>query len=305
MVVGAGGVTPVTGASVQFTSSSVGFSACGGGTNCTVLTDVSGMASSFMTPLSAGVGTIIAKLARDLPASAAAEHAVNCDLLAAWPGFNPSVWIAQGASLNLPMAARVLSNGASASGSTLKNYRLVQGSATLSASASQTDAAENASVNLQLSSFSAPVQVNVCIAPANTVCQIFTASVVATSSLQLQPVTGTLQVVATGQSFQPVVVRVVDSSAPANSILGASVLFISYVGRVASNQPILWAGEAGISQSGTPVILSSARTTVQSDVNGLVSFPISTQGHSGNIAVAGTATAGNSSLQFEAQQLGP
>jgi len=53
------------------------------------------------------------------------------------------------------------------------------------------------------------------------------------------------------------------------------------------------------------VILSSARTTVQSDVNGLVSFPISTQGHSGNIAVAGTATAGNSSLKFEAQQLGP
>jgi IPT/TIG domain len=300
------GVTTVPGASVQFTSTSAGFSACGGGTNCTVLTDQSGMASTFMTPLSAGVGTVIAKLA---PATYPLPQQVSTALTATSSQldlalFNPSVWIAQGASLSFPIGARVLSNGAPVSGSTL-NYRLVQGNGILTAATSQTDAAGNASVNLQVSSFSAPVQVSICVAPANNVCQIFTASAVPTPFFQVQPVAGTLQVVPSGQSFQPAVVRVVDSSLPANPVLGASVLFRSYVGRIGQNQTIIWVGEAGISWPGTPVILSSAQTTVQSDVNGLVTYPISNQGYSGNVIVAGTATAGNSSVQFKAEQVGP
>src|SRR5262249_38890007 len=108
-----------------------------------------------------------------------------------------------------------------------------------------------------------------------------------------------------GQSFQPVVVRVVDSCVRANPVVGASVLFVSYVGRVGQNQPIRWAGEAGISQPGAPIILSIVQATIQSDINVLVTFPLSSQGYLGNIVVAGTATAGNSSVQFEAQQLGP
>ena len=306
MVVGPDGITPVAGASVQFTSPSVGFSACGGGTNCTVLTNASGMASSFITPLSAGVGTVTAKLA---PATYPLPQQVSTTLTASSSQLdlallNPAVWIAQGATVSFPIAARLLSNGAPLSGTTL-TYRIVQGSGALNAPTSQTNAAGDASVNLQLSSLSAPVQVIVCIAPANTVCQTFTATAVPTSALQLQPVAGTMQVVPSGQSFQPVVVRVVDSSVPANAVLGASVRFVSYVGRVAPNQPIVWAGEAGISQPGAPVILSSSKIAVVSDINGLATLPISTQGYSGNIVVAGTATVGNSSVSYEAQQLGP
>src|SRR5206468_5441255 len=64
LVVAADGVTPVVSASMQFTSSPpVAFSSCGGAINCTVLTDQSGIATTFMTPLSAGVMTVIAKLA--------------------------------------------------------------------------------------------------------------------------------------------------------------------------------------------------------------------------------------------------
>src|SRR5215469_13463488 len=55
------------------------------------------------------------------------------------------------------------------------NCRLVQGHGTLSALTSQTDAGGNASVSLQLSSFSAPLQLNVCVGPANSLCQVFTA----------------------------------------------------------------------------------------------------------------------------------
>src|SRR6185437_65079 len=58
------GVTPVAGASVQFSSSpAVGLSACAGAASCTVLTNESGIASTNMTVLTAGVLNLIAKLA--------------------------------------------------------------------------------------------------------------------------------------------------------------------------------------------------------------------------------------------------
>ena len=144
-----------------------------------------------------------------------------------------------------------------------------------------------------------------CVGPNNSPCQIFGANVVPASSFQVQAVAGTLQIVPAGQSFQPVIVRVSDSSSPPNPVLGSSVLFLSYVGRLPQNQPIVWAGEASISQPVTPVIVSKSRTTVQSDINGLASIPLSTLGISGNVAVVGSATAGTSTVQYEAQQLGP
>ena len=216
----------------------------------------------------------------------------------------PSVWIAQGATVTLPLSARVLSNGNPVNGSVV-NYQITQGFATLSNSAAQTDASGNASVNLQVTSLSALVQVRICVAPNNSPCQIFGANVVPVSSLQLQPVAGTLQIVPARQNFQPVIVRVTDSSSPPNPVLGAGVLFLSYVGRLPQNQPIVWTGESSISQPTTPVIVSKSQTTVQSDINGLASVPLSTLGISGNVAIVGSATAGTSSVQYEAQQLGP
>lgn len=69
--------------------------------------------------------------------------------------------------------------------------------------------------------------------------------------------------------------------------------------------PIVWIGEAGISQPAMPVILAEAQATVQSDINGIATYQLSTGGISGNVAILGTATAGSSSVQFEAQQRGP
>src|SRR5262249_46783842 len=64
--------------------------------------------------------------------------------------------------------------------------------------------------------------------------------------------------------------------------------------------------EAGISQFAEPPYFSaSSPATVQSDTNGVAASPISTLGYSADIIVAGTASAGSSTLQFEAQQLGP
>jgi hypothetical protein len=54
-----------------------------------------------------------------------------------------------------------------------------------------------------------------------------------------------------------------------------------------------------------PVIIGKAQDTVQSDTNGLAGFPLSTGGISGDVAILGSASIGNASVQFAAQELGP
>ena len=53
---------------------------------------------------------------------------------------------------------------------------------------------------------------DLCVAPNNSPCQVFNVIVVAVASLQLQPVAGSLQIAASGQSLYPVVVRVVGAA---------------------------------------------------------------------------------------------
>jgi hypothetical protein len=307
LVLAPDGVTPVAGASVQFGSSpAVGLSACAGAASCTVLTDQSGVASTNMTVLSAAVLNVTAKLA---PASYTNPQQVQTTLLGTASALDlvlntPLIWIAQGATVNLPIAARVLSNGVPVSGKTL-NYQITAGSGALSGASGVTDANGNMSANLQISSLAASVRVSVCVAPSDSPCQILSATMVQTSSLQLQLVSGMIQIAAPNQSFQPVAMRVTDSSSPPHPVLGANVTFLNYIGRMPENEPIVWVGESSISQPVMPVILAQSKATVQSDINGIASFALSTGGVSGNVAAIGTATAGSSSVEYEAQQFGP
>jgi len=316
MVLAPDGVTPVAGASVQFTSApAVAFSACAGAATCTVLSNQGGLASTFMTVLSANVMTLTAKLA---PASYSNPRQVQATLLGVSSPLDlslttPTLWVAQGATVTWPITVRVMANGTPAQQRSV-NYQITRGVGTLAGGSSgggtatataTTDANGYATVNLQLNSVSAAVQVSACVAPANAPCQVLNVTVVPTASLQLQPVAGTLQIAASGQPLQPVVVRATDSSLPPHGVLGASVLFQSYAGRVPQNQPIIWTGEAGISHPGMPVILAKSQATVLSDVNGLASFSLSTGGIAGNVAVVGSAAVAGSSVQFIAQQIGP
>ncbi len=299
--------TPVAGASIQFSSSpAVGFSICNGAASCTVLSDQSGIASTSVTVLSAGVTTVTAKLA---PVSYPRAQQVQATILGTSSSLDislvsPSVWVLQGASVAIPITARVLSNGTPVNAAVV-NYQITAGTGTLALSSAQTDSVGYATSNLQLNALSTTTQVSVCVGPNNNPCATFRAFAVQLSSLQLQAVSGTLQILPTGQNFQPIVVRVLDSSSPPHPVQAASVLFQSFVGRVPGNQPIVWAGEAEILQPTMPIILASSQASVASDVNGMASFPVSTAGFSGNVAVAGSATAGPGILQFEAQQLGP
>ncbi len=68
---------------------------------------------------------------------------------------------------------------------------------------------------------------------------------------------------------------------------------------------VVWAGEAGFTQSGMPVMLARSQAEVGSDPAGLASFAVSTGSFTGNVIVIGSATIGSSDVDFVAQQFGP
>ncbi len=306
-VLASDGKTPVAGASVFFTSApAVAFSACGGTTSCTVLTDQAGQAATGLTVLTAGAITITAQLA---PASYANPQQVQTTVVGRSTALDISLsssfaFIAQGATLNLPITARVLSNGSPLSGKAV-NYSVMKGSGTLSSSTVNADSNGFATTTLQLASLSGDVEVSACVAPGNAPCQIWSAVAVPLSALNIQPVSGDVQVVAVGNNFAPFTVRVTDQATPPDFVLGASVFFQSLVGRAPNDEPILWISQSGISQPTIPVILAQSQATVLSDSNGLASVQPTAAGIGGAVLLLGSASVGMSTVDFELQSLLP
>src|SRR5262249_44023884 len=113
-VVASDGVTPVSGATIGWNAvGSVQLSVCGGASSCSVTTDQSGYASTWLTPTAVGVATVTATLA---PGAYSPSKSVNATLNAVQSSSDigvtqPYVWISQGATVGLPIAARALSNG--------------------------------------------------------------------------------------------------------------------------------------------------------------------------------------------------
>jgi hypothetical protein len=271
-----------------------------------VLTDDTGQASSFMTVLTAGVSTVTAQLA---PASYSPAQQVQTPLsgessaldLALAPQY---AHVLQGATANLTLAARALSNGAPLSGKTV-NFMVMKGSATVNPPTATTNSNGYANTTLQISSMTGDVQVSACIGPNNNPCQSFYGTAVPGSGLQLQPGAGVAQIGAAGQSFQPVVVRVSDLASPPNPVLGANVLVQWNVELPASDPGSESGGDTGINHDPMPVILFSSQASVTSDGNGMVTFQPSTGGFEGALEILGTASAGTSNVPFALQWLPP
>jgi hypothetical protein len=125
------------------------------------------------------------------------------------------------------------------------------------------------------------------------------------ASLQnLQAIAGAAQVVKLGAVFQPVIVRVTDSSSPPVPVFGASVTFQTMVLRPVGDAP---AGGSGENHTGTPsmpIILSATQSSIVSDSNGLVSTVPSTGPFTGSLEVDVSATAGTTAaLQYVLQAL--
>jgi hypothetical protein len=292
-VMAADGVTPVAGATVGWTTTNGAIlSACGGGSACSTISDESGIASTLITPAFTGNATISATLA---PGVYSPPQSVNATMTATSSLTNigvttPYLWIASGASVSVPLTARVVSFGAPQSGVDV-NFILAQGVGSLSSTSAVTNSSGYASVTLTLTNFTANIQISVCVAPADSPCATIYGSAVSTSALNLQAVAGESQIVS-GQPFQPLVVRVTDSSTPPNPVLGASVLFQSTVMRAAANDLTLTPGDPTVTQPGMAVILGVVQSTVQSDVNGLASFTASVGSLSGPVVVELQVSAG-------------
>ena len=301
------GVTPVPGASVVFSASpAAGFSACSGATSCTVVTDQAGLASTFVTVLTAGAITVTAQLA---PASYSSPKQAQTTLLGTSSpldiGLVPQYGhILQGTSANVVLTARVLSSGVPRAGQTV-SFQVLKGSGGLSSASATTNSSGYAATTLELTALAGDVQVSACVAPNNAPCQTFYGTAVPASGLQLQPVAGLSQAVTAGQSLQPVMVRVTDMASPPNPVTGAGVLFQSTVERQPQGSTAVSGGDTTITRSPAPIILAFTQSTAVSDTNGLASFLPSANGFSGALQIVDSATAGVSDLPFAMEVLLP
>jgi len=306
-VTSADGVTPVSGATVVWSvASGATLAACGGGTTCPAFTDATGEVSTRAILTGVGVSTITATLA---PASYKSPKAVQTTVLGTSSSLDialtsPFLWIAQGATLGVPLKARVLSSGASKS-DTIVNYQILRGSGSLSAGRAVSDSNGYATVTLTVTNLTGDVQVSACVAPANNPCQTFSMFAVALSALQLKILRGTGQMVTVGQVFEPVVLRVTDSSPTPNPVQGAGVTFQSFVLRPLADPPIDSGGESNNGQHAI-IILSSSQLVVTSDSSGLASLVPSPGSSSGAVQIEMVASAGTAAAQqFTALSLWP
>ena len=301
------GTTSVQGASVFFTASpAAGLSACSGSGSCTVLTDQSGLVSTFVTLLATGTTTVTAQLA---PASYPSPKQVQSTLRGTSSSLDIALapqqaWIAQGAAVNLTLTARVLSNGVPLNGK-IVNFQVVNGSGTLNPPSVPTNSNGYASSTLELTSFARDVQVSACVGPLNSPCLAFYGTPVPASGMQLQPVAGSSQAVAAGQSFQPVTVRATDLSTPPHPVLGADMLFQYVVERAGENSRDESGGDTEIGRDPAPVILYSSQGVVVSDGDGLASFRPTAGGFDGALDILGTASGGTAKQPFKLKSLPP
>jgi hypothetical protein len=296
-VVASDGVTPVNGATVGWsTTNGATLSACNGVSSCSTTSDESGMAFSWVTPAATGVATITAALA---PGVYSPTQSVSGTLFATSTSQDigvttPYLWIAQGASVSVPITARVVSFGAPQSGVKV-NFNIVQGSGSLSSGSATTNTQGYASVTLNLTNFTANVQLTACVAQTDSPCQTVYGNAIAPSLFNLHAVGGAGQVVS-GTTFQPLTVLVTDSSTPPNPILGASVVFQSIVERPAGNNPILINGDPGTGQNQMPVLLSVSQSTAQTNSSGFASFVPSVGSFTGELEIQIEASTGISAV---------
>ncbi len=304
-VLAADGVTAVSGATIVWSATNnVQLSACGGASSCTVTSDQSGDAVTFLTPAATGVATITATLA---PAVYGSAKAVSTTLNAVESAsdigvLTPRLWVAQGASASLPLSARVLSNGTARNNVTV-NFTVVSGSGSLSAASAQSNSSGYATVSLTVRQLTATVQLTACVAPGNAPCQTIYVNPVSLANLILWPVSGSGQV-STGQAFQPVVVRVTDSASPPNSVTAATVLFLTTIMRGTSSGG--GNGTTNPANAAMPTILQVNSSTGLTDSNGLANIVPSAGGFSAPLEVdLGVAAGTSATLDYPLQLLPP
>ena len=298
------GVTPVSGATIAWSvSNGSQLSLCGGTSACSVLSDEAGESFSWLTPTATGPSLITIALAPAVYSPAQSQQATvlatstALDLAAV----TPQRWIAQGASISVPLGVQALDLGAPLANVTV-NFTLIQGTASLSAASATTNASGFATVTANLANLAENVRVTACVAPNNVPCQTFVLFSTSPAQWTLGPVSGSSQFVLTGQSFQPLVVRVTDGSAAANPVMGVPVAFATTLAQVSPNSGGELGDESLGGGNGVPVLLGSSQAQVATDQNGLASIVPSAE-NVGPCDMFIAVTAGPSSAHFQLENL--
>lgn len=302
------GVTPVSGASVAFQSvPAASLSACQGADGCTVLTDQSGEASTRAALKTRAPVTIRAQLA---PLSYSPPKQVSATLAPNAPASlditldSETVWAAQGATVDVSLGVHAISTGVPQPGKSL-NILVEQGTPGLSASGVTTDATGRATIYVHTDNLVEEVHVLACAAPGNAPCShTFRIIPVALSSLQLQPVSGNLQLTFGTQPFLPIVIRVTDSSVAANPVTGAKVVLQVLTTQPQEDAPPVTIGDTSIRPHPVPIILGSYQIESTSDPNGLALFQMPPSEFP-DAAIQGTAFTGSATLQLQLRVLPP
>ena len=253
------GVTPVVGEAVTFSANSgaVQFAACGAG-SCTVHTDAHGIASTLVTPESAGVVTL---QAAGVDGTATISFTALSQVRTAI-AVQPVEYIAAGASVAWTPQLSVADNIASTTG-VLINWQTIAGPVVVSPGQSQVNASGIAQTLATAGPLAPGAQAFLSGCAWTTVCATFTAQGVDPADLRVVAVSGAGQIVSAGGGFAPVVLRVTDTAS--NPVAGAAVAIYQTVDAWQPACPDR--GRCPI-----PPILASSQYSVISDANGLLTI---------------------------------
>jgi hypothetical protein len=290
--VAADGVTPVNGATVSWSATNgLQFSACSRATTCSVLTDEAGESSTQVTPTATGPSTITIALA---PAAYSPPQTQLATVVATSTALDlaavaPTRWIAQGASLSVPLTVEALNLGAPIPNITI-NFLVTRGTASLSAASATTNAQGFAAITASFTNLSVNVQVTACVAPNNAPCQTFTLFATPSSLWTLETVSGSSQAVPSNQPFQPLVMRVTDGSSADNPVMGVNLTFATTLARPSPNP------------GGQSVVLGASQSQAVTAQDGTASIVPS----AANVGVCDlfiVASTGTASAQFQLESL--
>jgi hypothetical protein len=307
-VVAADGTTPVSGATVAWTTTNgASLSVCGGASNCSAFSDEAGIASTQVTPTATGASAITATLAPAsyTPPQSKQATVVGTESTLDLAAVAPIKWVGQGATLDVPLTVRVLNMGEPQNNVHI-NFRVAKGVGGLTSGTGTTSDSGYASTAVHLTNHGSDVQVTACVAPNNAPCQTFTLFATPASRWTLENVGGSVQVIAVGQPFQPLVLRITDGASPSNPVMGVNLVFDVTLARIPKDdRPPGGGGEdggrGGGGGNGMPVILGTYQTQVATGDGGLSSMVPTVGDVQGYCDVLIAVTGGPVGAQFHLQ----
>ena len=234
--VAADGITPVSGATMAWSATNgLQFSVCSGASSCSVLSDEAGESSSLVTPTAAGQSTITIALA---PASYSPPQSQQATVVGTSSALDlvavtPTRWVGQGATLAVPLTVEALDLGVPKANVAV-NFAVTKGMAALSAGSANHQ-------RLGIRHHHRKSHKSKCGCAGERLrrseqCALPDFYFVLDADFALDARDGEriAQVVPTGQSFQPLVMRVTDGSLAANPVMGVSVTFKTTLARQCS-----------------------------------------------------------------------